>query len=75
MTELIFPTDYPLSPPKMKFVSEMFHPNGKKHYDNISPQEQHLVILNIILSFHNALWPVSVSRWSCVYINPSHTGG
>lgn len=28
VTELIFPTDYPLSPPKMKFVSEMFHPNG-----------------------------------------------
>ena len=29
VTELIFPTDYPLSPPKMKFTSEMFHPNGK----------------------------------------------
>ena len=28
VTELIFPTDYPLSPPKMKFLSEMFHPNG-----------------------------------------------
>lgn len=27
VTELIFPTDYPLSPPKMKFVSDMFHPN------------------------------------------------
>jgi len=27
VTELIFPTDYPLSPPKMKFTSEMFHPN------------------------------------------------
>ena len=29
VTELLFPTDYPLSPPKMKFISEMFHPNGK----------------------------------------------
>ena len=28
VTELLFPTDYPLSPPKMKFISEMFHPNG-----------------------------------------------
>lgn len=27
-TELNFPTDYPLSPPQMKFISEMFHPNG-----------------------------------------------
>lgn len=29
VTELIFPTDYPLSPPKMRFLSEMFHPNGE----------------------------------------------
>ncbi|CAM4964720.1 unnamed protein product [Rotaria socialis] len=26
-TRLHFPSDYPLSPPKMKFVSEIFHPN------------------------------------------------
>ena len=24
---LTFPSDYPLSPPKMQFISEMFHPN------------------------------------------------
>ena len=29
VTELVFPPDYPLSPPKMKFISEMFHPNGE----------------------------------------------
>ena len=29
--KLIFPPDYPLSPPKMKFTCEMFHPNSKKH--------------------------------------------
>ncbi|XP_064394757.1 ubiquitin-conjugating enzyme E2 G2-like isoform X2 [Halichondria panicea] len=27
ITELVFPPDYPLSPPKMRFISEMFHPN------------------------------------------------
>lgn len=30
VTELVFPADYPLSPPKMKFVSNMFHPNGSE---------------------------------------------
>lgn len=27
---LSFPHDYPLSPPKMRFTGEMFHPNGKQ---------------------------------------------
>lgn len=27
--KLVFPPDYPLSPPKMKFTCEMFHPNSK----------------------------------------------
>lgn len=26
-TRLTFPSDYPLSPPKMRFVCDMFHPN------------------------------------------------
>lgn len=26
--KLVFPPDYPLSPPKMKFTCEMFHPNS-----------------------------------------------
>lgn len=30
VTELVFPQDYPLSPPKMKFISDMFHPNGNR---------------------------------------------
>ncbi|CAH2243160.1 jg14200, partial [Pararge aegeria aegeria] len=25
--KLLFPPDYPLSPPKMQFICEMFHPN------------------------------------------------
>ena len=27
VAQLLFPTDYPMSPPKMKFISEIFHPN------------------------------------------------
>lgn len=26
---LTFPHDYPLRPPKMKFITEIWHPNGK----------------------------------------------
>jgi ubiquitin-conjugating enzyme E2 G2 len=29
VAQLVFPTDYPMSPPKMKFISEIFHPNGQ----------------------------------------------
>lgn len=28
--ELKFPKDYPLNPPKMKFLGEIWHPNGKR---------------------------------------------
>jgi ubiquitin-conjugating enzyme E2 G2 len=27
IAKLSFPQDYPLNPPKMKFTSEIFHPN------------------------------------------------
>ena len=30
VANLSFPSDYPLSPPSMRFVSEIFHPNSKK---------------------------------------------
>jgi hypothetical protein len=26
---LTFPKDYPLRPPKMKFITEIWHPNGE----------------------------------------------
>lgn len=29
--KLIFPMDYPLSPPKMQFTCEIFHPNSRTH--------------------------------------------
>lgn len=30
--KLVFPSDYPLSPPKMSFTCEMFHPNSEYIY-------------------------------------------
>lgn len=27
---LTFPKDYPLNPPKMKFLGTLYHPNGKR---------------------------------------------
>lgn len=32
---LSFPSDYPLSPPKMRFTCEMFHPNSEFHLPQI----------------------------------------
>lgn len=32
---LSFPSDYPLSPPKMRFTCEMFHPNSEFHWPQI----------------------------------------
>jgi len=34
--ELRFPKDYPLAPPKMKFVTEMWHPNGYVRHPALS---------------------------------------
>jgi ubiquitin-protein ligase len=31
---LYFPVDYPLKPPKMKFISEIWHSNSKSKLDN-----------------------------------------
>ena len=33
---LIFPKDYPLRPPKMKFITEVWHPNGKDKWSTYS---------------------------------------
>lgn len=52
-TELVFPQDYPLSPPKMKFTSEIFHPNGNvpsdhAHYPSISVYLDGRVCISIL---------------------------
>ena len=54
VAELIFPTDYPLSPPKMKFISEIFHPNGMfqpKVY-SVSTQESSSTEYRVVLLFN-----------------------
>ena len=35
--ELRFPKDYPLAPPKMKFLTDMWHPNG--NLPHLSPTQ------------------------------------
>ena len=32
MAEMKFPKDYPLSPPKMRFLGEVWHPNGNPSF-------------------------------------------
>lgn len=31
-SRLTFPPDYPLSPPKMKFTCDLFHPNSRYNF-------------------------------------------
>lgn len=57
---LIFPPDYPLSPPKMKFTCEMFHPNSE-----FVDSEWKLVLTLLIFS---------ILRWSSVYQYIARTG-
>lgn len=33
---LTFPRDYPLRPPKMKFITEIWHPNGKNLFYQVT---------------------------------------
>ena len=43
VARLYFPPDYPLSPPKMKFITEIFHPNSK--YFKTSPASRFLIFI------------------------------
>lgn len=44
--ELKFPKDYPLNPPKMKFLGEIWHPNGKPILmSHLSLADMHRVIV------------------------------
>ena len=67
VTELIFPPDYPLSPPKMKFISEMFHPNGEQvalHHMLCSLDSMSIIV--------GLVWLVSGSCGSCSHVH-AHT--
>ncbi len=39
--ELKFPKDYPLNPPKMKFLGEIWHPNGKSVHPRVLAVADH----------------------------------
>lgn len=60
---LVFPPDYPLSPPKMKFTCEMFHPNSK--FNHIR-KFWTIPLKRLVFAF-------SFCRWPSVYINSTCT--
>lgn len=47
--ELKFPRDYPLNPPKMKFLGEIWHPNGEQGRRR---PDQVTIILRLLFSVH-----------------------
>jgi ubiquitin-protein ligase len=58
--ELKFPKDYPLMPPTMKFLSDIWHPNGEFY-----------VSLHPAAAMANArLMENSVSQRCCLYLYP-----
>lgn len=66
---LTFPKDYPNSPPKCRFTSEMWHPNGLLM--EISVLEfPFLFGFDLTLSFHVQLSTVlSLCGWHCLHID------
>lgn len=46
--ELKFPKDYPLAPPSMKFLADMWHPNG-----TVSPRNQATRDLPLVAKTHH----------------------
>jgi ubiquitin-conjugating enzyme E2 G2 len=55
--ELKFPKDYPLNPPKMKFLGEIWHPNGTDCA--LLPRTENTGLTNR-----------SVRQWRGVYLDP-----
>ncbi|KAM7067408.1 ubiquitin-conjugating enzyme E2 G1 isoform 2-T2 [Molossus nigricans] len=53
---LTFPKDYPLRPPKMKFITEIWHPNGFWQF--------FLLHLNYLMCNSNLFTPKKVSLWT-----------
>lgn len=60
--ELKFPKDYPLAPPSMKFLGEIWHPNGK------------LAVLSDTAEDRFLTWECSVSDGPRLYIDPPSAG-
>lgn len=60
---LSFPSDYPLSPPKMRFTCDMFHPNSKSQH---LCQHFHLVV--ILFSLYFCLVNTKVSRQNATFL-------
>lgn len=57
---LEFPSDFPNMPPKMTFISQMWHPNGNFY--------SHFFASCALLICES-----SVSQWCSLYLNPSPT--
>ena len=53
--ELKFPKDYPLNPPKMKFLGEIWHPNGElRQVHNLANADKHSLHERRGLHFYSA---------------------
>lgn len=49
--KLVFPPDYPLSPPKMQFICEMFHPNSEYYYPLLIYSQSRIALCYCLLFY------------------------
>ncbi|KAF3076833.1 Ubiquitin-conjugating enzyme E2-18 kDa [Trichoderma lentiforme] len=63
--ELKFPKDYPLAPPTMKFLADMWHPNGM---GPLYPHSRHIYIYIPATAFQHCAKPVYPSGLVCISI-------
>ena len=72
---LIFPKEYPQRPPTMKFISEMWHPNGEIIITCVNPTYSTNALHTCLHNTPSTLWLSPVDKEGKVCISILHEPG